>query len=88
MYYPGDSLRQASAEALFLKQSPIDSRRWCDFGCCTLHYIAVHKQTTADRHIAHLGDGGNPCNMKLCAAGFILSIMYMLATNYSILTSR
>jgi hypothetical protein len=27
MYYPGDSLRQASAEALFLKQSPIDSRR-------------------------------------------------------------
>jgi len=86
MYNPRDSLRQISADVLSLGQWPIWSWQSCYFGCCTLQLIPVNKQTTTDQHSAYLGAVGNPCNLQLCAAGFILSIMLMLAANYSILT--
>jgi len=86
MYYPGDSLRQTWADIITLKQWPIYSWQWYDFGCHTLQFIPAKKQTTTDRHIPHFGAVGNPCKLQLCASGFILSITHMLATNYSILT--
>ena len=86
MHYPWDSLRQTSADILSLKQWPIYIWQSCYFSCCTPQFIPINKQTTMDRHITHLGTGGNPCNLQLWAAGFILSIMHMLAAKYSILT--
>ena len=84
--YPRDFLRQTSADVLTLKQWPICSRQSCDFSCYTPQFIPANKQPTTDRHIAHLGAVGNPCNLQLFAAVIILSIMHMLAANYSILT--
>jgi len=85
MYYPGDSLRQTSADVLSLEQCPIDSWQSCDLSCRTTHFIPVDKQTTTNRRIAHLRAVQNPCNLQLYVVAFILSIMNMLAVTYSIL---
>jgi len=86
MYYRGDSLTQTSTDVFTLEQWPIYKGQSCDFGCRTPQCIPADKQTTTDRQIAHLGAVGNPCNLQLCAAGFILRITHMLAASYSILT--
>jgi len=86
VYHPGYSLRQTSADIPSLQHCPIYSWQSCDVGCCTPYFNHVNKQTTTDQHIAHCGVVGNPCNLQLYAAEFILSITNMMAANYSILT--
>jgi len=48
--------------------------------------IAGNKQTTSDWLIANCEIVWNPCNLQSYTPGIILSIMYKLAANYSILT--
>jgi len=86
MHYPGDYLRQTSADVLSLQQCLIYSWRSCDFGCCTRQCLAVDTQTSSDRLIAHIRVVGNPCNLQLFAACVILCITNMLAATCSILT--
>jgi len=86
MWYPGDYLRPRSADVLSLKQCPIHSWQSCNFCCRRPQFITANKQTTLYRLIAHLGAVRNPCNLQRCPAGFIFSIMNMLAAMYSILT--
>jgi hypothetical protein len=88
LYLPGDSLRQTPAEVLSREPCLMYSWQSCDVGCRTLWFIPVHKPTTKDLHIAHHGSVGNLCNLTIYAAEFILSIINILATNYSILTWR
>jgi len=85
-YYPGDSLRQTSANIFSQEQFSICSRQSCEFRSRTPQLIAVNLQTTSDRYNAHLRAEGNSCNLQLSAAGILLSITNMLAANYSILT--
>jgi len=86
MYYPGDSSRQAEGDFLSFEQWRIYIYQSGDFSCRTPQFIPVNKQTTMDRHIAHLGAVGNPCKLQECAGGFIVRITHMLAPKYSILT--
>jgi hypothetical protein len=86
LYYPGDILRQASADVPFLKEWTIYICQSCDFGCCELHFIAVSKLVTLAQLIVSHGTLGNPRNMQCDAAQFIISIMYSLYTTYAILT--
>ena len=86
MYYPGDCLRQRSAAFLTLDQCSIYSKQSCNLVCCTPQLTSVDKQTTSDQFNTHLGAVGNPCNLPLYPAGFILSMMNMLAATCSILT--
>jgi hypothetical protein len=48
MYYPGDSLRQISADVLSLEQHPINISQLGDSGGHTPQFIPVNKQTTSD----------------------------------------
>jgi hypothetical protein len=85
-YYPGDYLRQTRAVVLSLEQYPINVYQLGNSGCRTQQFVAVNKQTTLDQLIANCRAVGNPCNLQPYSAGFILSIMIMLAAIYSILT--
>jgi len=85
MCYPGDYLRQTSANILSLEEWPIYIWQQWDFGSCTVQLIPGNKHTS-DRLIANRGMLGNPCNLQSYAAGFMLSIMNKLAATYSILT--
>jgi len=85
MYYPRAYLGQTSADILSLEQCPIYIWQSCDFGFCTPQCIVENNQATSHWCIAHHGAVGNPCNVKLCTAGFILTIPNMLAATYSIL---
>jgi hypothetical protein len=84
--YPGDYLRQTSADVLSLELHPINIQQLGDFGGRTLQLIPVIKQTTSDRLIANCGVVGNPSNLHPYSVGFILIITIMLAAIYSILT--
>jgi len=86
MYFPGNALRQTSADVRCLKQCLIYSCNSCDFGCRERQCIPVNQQTTSDQHFSHIRAVGNHCNFQLYAVGFLLSIMTMLAANYSTLT--
>jgi len=86
MYHHSDDLRWPSADVLPLEQCAICRWQSWNFGCRTLQFIPVNKQTTLVWLIAHLGAVGNPCNLQLYAVWFILSISNMLAATYSILT--
>jgi hypothetical protein len=46
MYYPGDNLKETSADVLSLNQSSIYSCQSCDVGCRIPRFIAVNKQPT------------------------------------------
>jgi len=86
MQYPGDYLRQTSADVGSLEQHPIDMWWSVDAGGCTPQLISVTKQTASDRLFANCGAVGNPCNLQPYSAWFILSITIMLAATYSIPT--
>jgi hypothetical protein len=86
MYYPGDDVRQTSADVLSLELHRIFVTRLGDSGSRTSPCILVTKQTTSDRLIANCGAVGNPCKLQPYSAGFIVSITVMLAATYSILT--
>jgi len=86
IYYPGDYLRQTSADVLSLELHPLNIQQLGDFGGRTPQLIRVIKQATSDRPIANCGAVGNPCNLHPYSEGFILIIRIMLAAIYSILT--
>jgi len=86
MEYPGDYLRQTSADILSLELHAINIQQLGDFGGRTPQLIPVIKQTISDRLIANCGAVGNPCNLHPYSVGFILIIRIMLAAIYSILT--
>jgi len=48
MYYPGDSLRQTSGDFLSFEQCSMYSWQSFEFGCHTLQFIPVNKQTSLD----------------------------------------
>ena len=54
MYYAWNSLRQTSADILFLEQCAIYTCQSWNFGCRTPQFSPVKKQTTMDLLIAHL----------------------------------
>jgi len=86
MYFPGEYLRQTSADVLSLEQHPINIYQLGNSGSRTQKFIPVTKQTSSDRLFANCRVVGNPCNLQPYSAGFILSITIMLAATYSILT--
>jgi hypothetical protein len=86
MSSPGDQLKQTLADVVLLEQCSEYSRQPCHFGCHTHQFIHLNKHTISDQLIAYLGAVGNPSNLQLYAARFILSIKNMLAANYSIVT--
>ena len=63
MSYPGDYLRQTSADVLSLELHPINIHQLGDFGGRTPQLIPVIQQATLDRLIANSGAVGNPCNL-------------------------
>jgi len=86
MEYPGDVLRQTSADILSLEECPSDFGQSCDFGPCTPQCILGNKDTMSNQLSVNCGMVGIPCNMQPYAAGFSLSKMYNLALTYAIVT--
>jgi hypothetical protein len=86
MYYPGDFLRQISADILFLKEGPIYLLQLCDFRSCTPQFLPVNKLITSNRLIVSRGMVVNPCNLQPYTAAINLSITHHLAATYAILT--
>jgi len=86
MLYPGDYLRQTSADVRSLELHRINISQLGDSGSLTPQFIPVNKHTTSDRLFANCGVVGNPCNLQPYSVGFILSITVMSAATYSILT--
>ena len=62
--YPGDFVRQSSADVHFLEKVPIDIEPLCDFGSRKPQFIAMRKQTMTDRHVITRGMVGNLCNLQ------------------------
>jgi len=62
--YPGDYLRQTSADVLSLEPLPMYFTRLGDSGGRTPQFIHLTKQTTSDRLIANCGAVGNPCKLQ------------------------
>jgi len=85
-HYPRDLLRQTSADILSLEECHIYIWQSSYFGYCTAQSIHGKKYTTLDRLIANCKMVGNPRNLHSYAARLMLSITYMLAATYSILT--
>jgi hypothetical protein len=86
MYYPGDLLRQTSADVLFLNEWPVYIWQLNDFGSRTLQFIPVNKLLISDRLIVSSEMVGNPCNLQPYAAAITLNIMYDMAATSAILT--
>jgi len=86
LHYPGDYLRQTSADILFLEECHIYIWQSWECGCHTPQFVPGKKQTTLDRRTAHHETVGNPCNLQSYAAGFMLCKTYKLAATYSIQT--
>jgi len=63
MYYPGDSFRQTSADVLSLEPCSIYSWKWSNFGCCTLQFIPVLKQSTTDGNISQARGSRKPLQL-------------------------
>jgi hypothetical protein len=78
-------LRQTSADVLCFKQYRTIIWQSCDFGSHTPQYMAVNTQSSLYWLIGNPSTAGNPCNLQLYSAGFLLSITILLAATYSIL---
>jgi len=85
-YYPRDYFRQTSADIISLEHYHVNVHRLGNSSCCTPQFIPVNEHTASARLVANRGAVGNPCNLQPYSAGFILSIMIMLAGIYSIVT--
>jgi len=86
MFNPQDLLRQPSPAVRSIVEYPVDITKTSDFRYHSRLVIPVHKHTSSDEHTANRGTIGNPCNLWLYPAGFILSGSCMLPVTHSILT--